>query len=477
MGTPETEILVHTAAPARAVDDVKYRTLAAAYLDFEPITYKSIVPGSAAENRRLTRLAIDNTDKALSQAGKAPQSQSASFEFIQSPMLSFQSVTHNFGSPGLQCPEPEKVVESPSSWVAPPSEVQDSVPDNDSAFAPFCTPTRILAHYTSTLDTSPFSERRQPQALPVSSPFRRRSLDQKAHREDGNNQQQAPHEDPGMVIPRSPGGGPKRRRPPTPTTSGIIEETRIESSYPSQPASASSSFRAESEPPLPKRPRKLSSRDPSPGKPLARSASDIGPQQKQKQQQQPNTHTHTPSPSLASLPTDLTTTPTTTNNALTIHSPPPSTSPHPLHPSDLITPVLARLATTLDLPRRFQPTSQTRPLRPFERGYWRVDCRGWPPPLKRSAWGFMADYLGKGAAGWGTWCTRDGDGDGDGDEKGGEGFGWLRVYCWGGVVGHMYLVVYLMSRRRVLETGAEWVGAEGEAVVVVGARPGVVVKG
>ncbi|KAK3299026.1 uncharacterized protein B0H64DRAFT_386900 [Chaetomium fimeti] len=435
MNKPETEILVHIAAPARASDDVNYRTLAAAYLDFEPVAHKSIVFGPSAEDEGVGRLGVDNTHKALPQTKAA--SHSASFGFIQSPMLSFQSVTHNFGSPGLQQPETKDVVESQSSWVAPPSIVEDSMPENDSVFARYCTPTRLLAHYTSTMDSSsPVSERKQLQTLPVSSPSRRKSPDpdQETSAEHNNIQHQTPHVNLGTVIPLSPGGDQKRRRPPTPTTSGIIEETRIASSYPSQPTNASSSFRADSEPPPPKRPR--TSRDPSPGKPLARSASDVGPQ--------PSTTTTTPC-----LPPD---------SPLSIHSPPPLTSHRTLHPDDMITDVLASLARSLNLAKRFQPASQTRPLRPFERGYWLVDCSGWDAGLKRSAWAFLADYLGKGAAGWGTSCTRD------------AGFSWLRVYCWGGVVGHMYLVLYLMSKRRVLYTGAEWVGAEGRAVVVMGVR-------
>ncbi|KAH6854466.1 hypothetical protein B0I37DRAFT_410553 [Chaetomium sp. MPI-CAGE-AT-0009] len=440
MNKPETEILVHIAAPARAADDVNYRTLAAAYLDFEPITHKSIVPSASAENERAARLGVDDTSKALPQAlpqaAEGEASQSASFAFIQSPMLSFQSVTHNIGSPRVQQPEPENVTESQSSWVAPPSVVEDSMPENDNVFAPYCTPTRLLAHYTSTMDSSPLSERRPPQTFPVSSPSRRRSRDQEAPAEENNIQRQPPHEDRGTVIPLSPGGDQKRRQPPTPTTSGIIEETRIASSYPSQPADASSSFRAESEPPLPKRPR--TSRDPDPGKPLARSASDVGPQPP-----------HTDAPLTAELPA----------GPLAIHSPPPLTSHRDLRPEDLITEVLAKLARELDLAKRFQPASQTRALRPFERGYWLVDCSGWDAGLKRSAWAFLADYLGKGAAGWGTSCTRD------------PAFSRLRVYCWGGVVGHMYLVLYLVSKRRVLYTGTEWVGAEGMPVVVMGARP------
>ena len=144
---------------------------------------------------------------------------------------------------------------------------------------------------------------------------------------------------------------------------------------------------------------------------------------------------------------------------LEIISPGPLTAQRELHPEDMITEVLARLARELDLSKRYKPESQARDLRPFERGYWLVDCSAWEPELKRSAWGFLTDYLGKGAAGWGTSCKRDRD------------FSWIRLYCWGCVTGHMYLVLYLMSKRRVLYTGTRWIGAEGREVVVMGARP------
>jgi hypothetical protein len=125
----------------------------------------------------------------------------------------------------------------------------------------------------------------------------------------------------------------------------------------------------------------------------------------------------------------------------------------------MVTDLLASLARSLNLEKRFQPASQARDLRSFERGYWLVDCSTWEPELKRSAWGFLADYLGKGAAGWGTSCRRDRD------------FSAIRLYCWGCVVGHMYLVLYLMSKRRVLYTGTSWVGGDGRVAVVMGAKP------
>ncbi|EGS23287.1 uncharacterized protein CTHT_0009540 [Thermochaetoides thermophila DSM 1495] len=145
-------------------------------------------------------------------------------------------------------------------------------------------------------------------------------------------------------------------------------------------------------------------------------------------------------------------------SSLEILSPPPPTDKLELRPSDLITEVLGTLARELNLEKRFKPSLQTRELRPFERGYWRLDCSSWEPELKRSAWGFLTDYLGRGAAGWGTSCRRD------------EAFSWIRLYCWGCVVGHMYLVLYLASRRRILHTGMEWVAGDGTAVVVISPR-------
>lgn len=96
--------------------------------------------------------------------------------------------------------------------------------------------------------------------------------------------------------------------------------------------------------------------------------------------------------------------------------------------------------------------------------------------------------MGSGRAGWGVWCLRmvsepededggggcgsgkggGGDGDGDGGENGSEvnGLG-LRIYCWGEVVGHIYLLLYLVSERKIKGTDAKWVDGGGEVVVVM----------
>ncbi|KAK4099779.1 hypothetical protein N658DRAFT_498022 [Parathielavia hyrcaniae] len=439
MNPPKTEILVHIAAPARAADDFRYRALAAAYLSFEPASNTPVVLGVPNDSQEACsgRSSVGN---------EPPHTQDLTRSnpgVIESPMLSFQSAADNRGSPLLRQPDEDNMLEFQPSWRPPPSVIQDSMPDNEFVLPQYCTPTRILEHYTSglastPLNTSPISQRSETKPLPPSSS----PEIGRAGKLTTNNDDRSPplHEDRGTVIPLSPKEAVKRQRQVTPTASAIVEETRTGSSYPSQQDAPASSSRAESEPPLSKRPR--TSRDPAPGKPITRSASDLGPRERRTNPGMPPHHD-------SDLP-----------DTLEILSPPPLTDQRELRPEDMITDVLAKLARELDLEKRFRPESQTRGLRPFERGYWLVDCASWGPELKRSAWGFLAEYLGKGAGGWGTVCRRD------------EGFSHLQLYCWGCVVGHMYLVLYLACRRRVLYTGTRWIGADGEAVVVMGAKPG-----
>ncbi|KAL2262851.1 hypothetical protein VTK26DRAFT_9238 [Humicola hyalothermophila] len=438
MSKPDTEILVHIAAPARAADDTKYRALAAAYLDFEPASRTSIgvVGLDAPESTRqgVYDEAVGSTEDILPRDDAPPST--PDLPVIETPILSFRSAINNLGTPQLQGFKRGDPEESRLSWRAPPSVVQDSMPENHLAFAQFCTPTRILEHYTSGFDSS------QPDSSPANrrepgSPFIRRPDGDIAEEVAEPRQSQDGVNAGGR---RSPLLGTKRPPPPTPTPSASTDETHISSSNPSQPDQPAALSRADSEPPLSKRPKTFAGAEP--GKPLTRSASDVGPQRH-------------PGPSSASAHARALSSQLPAPEALEIVSPPPPTSDAPLREADLVTPLLASLARELDLARRFAPTSQSRALRPFERGYWLVDCAGWEAELKRSAWAFLADYLGQGAAGWGASCRRD------------AGFTRIRLYCWGCVVGHMYLVVYLASRRRVLHTGTKWVGADGEAVVVM----------
>ncbi|KAK0730667.1 hypothetical protein B0H67DRAFT_478295 [Lasiosphaeris hirsuta] len=430
------EILVHVAAPAKAADDVAYRALARAYLEFES-TSRISVDLDQPLTHDVSVAETSYAGNSLWQAGSGTiPSSSMNRGVVDSPEISFQSVFGNCDSPRLRQVHDEHTQNSQSSFVAPPSIIQDSLPENNLAISQYCSPTRILEHYLSAFDCS---------QLDSPPGFQRGALPIDDHSSEWQSPPYQQHtQSGGTVIPLSPVAENKRRRRHSTSQPSQIEETRIASSYPSQlPESLigevipSSIPRADSEPPT-KRPR--CSPAPVPGNSLARSSSDIGPRQDRNNTQQGITQ---PPDHLQTL------------DHLKVVAPDPPVSLQTLQPKDVITDTVAKLARQLGLEERFQPQSQSRPLRPFERGYWLIDCSAWTDNLKQSAWVFITKYVESGRTGWGVSCTRDKD------------FTRIRFYCFGCVVGHMYLVIYLMSQRKILEVGMSWIAADGKPVLVM----------
>lgn len=55
---------------------------------------------------------------------------------------------------------------------------------------------------------------------------------------------------------------------------------------------------------------------------------------------------------------------------------------------------------------------------------------------------------------------------GDGkDQANGNGKAMLQIYCWGEVVPHIYIVLFLATSRMVKGAGASWIDGAGEVVV------------
>jgi hypothetical protein len=128
----------------------------------------------------------------------------------------------------------------------------------------------------------------------------------------------------------------------------------------------------------------------------------------------------------------------------------------PLDAESFVTKRLAELP--LRLRDRYEP-AKAREVLPLERGYWLVDCSMWTRETRNMAWVFLSTYIGNGLAGWGVWCRRD------------EEFTTIRLYCWGYILEHVYLLLYLVSDRRLLKTtGAAWIGGDGEIAVRVHPR-------
>ena len=151
---------------------------------------------------------------------------------------------------------------------------------------------------------------------------------------------------------------------------------------------------------------------------------------------------------------------------------------------------------------------QSRPLRPSERGYWSLDPSPWPPALQSEFWTYLGRIVRLGRAGWGVWCVRAGKFDDDHDDHCyhesyssnftsttvispstkvatttdadadkptppsnhplSSSLGPIKIFCWGEIVPHIYLLLFVASRRALRTIEACWVDAKNEIVVRIG---------
>ncbi|KAM3418786.1 hypothetical protein BST61_g4756 [Cercospora zeina] len=153
-----------------------------------------------------------------------------------------------------------------------------------------------------------------------------------------------------------------------------------------------------------------------------------------------------------------------------IHPPKPTTSIN-----DFTTHATEELSI---LHRRFlaqySPVMVTRRIFVHERGHWSVDCSSWRAPKKLAFWRRLQSWIGNGTAGHGIWSTRRADllltprntfeepvFQADSNNK----FEHVRVYCWGELVEHVYLLLYTASEGSVRKLGVKWIDSKGDTIV------------
>ncbi|PNP43729.1 hypothetical protein TGAMA5MH_04010 [Trichoderma gamsii] len=448
--TPDVEILVHVTAPSRTADDAAYRQLAQSYLSFQPHRHIAVSTALSLEPQ-LERGQHATQDGAPTTTGFAavpsgqpwvPESQDLSFRSVYdnrySPPLQEKGNSADTSLPGGNDEgflSTQLATQHTSSWQAPPSQISDSYPLPDAEIR-HTTPTRVLEHYLRSLPSS--SRPRHSSAdrsdssvdvyevnIPSSIPIPP-DMDEAASQSLGYKDAAKTV----LITPRVPGALTRMQDEPSAT---VVDETiYISSSAIDTASEATNSFRAESAPPLSKRPKGLTDEE-AVASNLHRSVSDIGPTGKKQ-----------PTASSSIVVTDP--------DDLEIRPPSPPTGIVHLEPSDLVSDKLDKLAR--DLSSRYRPR-ENRPIDPFERGYWFVDCATWSQDTHSEAWTFLANYLRSGLAGWGVWCRRD------------ESHGWIRLYCWAHVAKHAYLLLYLASGRHLKATGAKWIDGDGEVAIEV----------
>ncbi|KAJ5900040.1 hypothetical protein N7495_004784 [Penicillium taxi] len=179
---------------------------------------------------------------------------------------------------------------------------------------------------------------------------------------------------------------------------------------------------------------------------------------------------------------------------LEIHPPPPSISVS--HFTTHITPTLAMLTTRLKPERVYKPLNQSRVLEKLERGYWSLNIaiipittkstdtdpkmlsksdmgrQIWTIQLFHRFWTFLSDFVGRDArAGWGVWCVVDEDHTAaTGSNRNnvaisGGSLVRLKVYAWGEIAMHIYLLLFLASERQIRGMGAQWMDYRDEMVI------------
>ncbi|KAI9036736.1 uncharacterized protein KD926_001370 [Aspergillus affinis] len=165
-----------------------------------------------------------------------------------------------------------------------------------------------------------------------------------------------------------------------------------------------------------------------------------------------------------------------------------------------ITPTLSMLFNRLHSPRIYTPIQQSRPLDILERGYWylRIDIlhpdadankpkphpNTWDPSLFNRFWSFLSEFVGQeGRAGWGVWCSLEdvsatvSTDPGSGSQTDSNSTSQhnqhtppahelgLKVYAWGEIAVHIYLLLFLASERRIRKMGAQWRDGSEEIVI------------
>lgn len=144
----------------------------------------------------------------------------------------------------------------------------------------------------------------------------------------------------------------------------------------------------------------------------------------------------------------------------TIPSFTPPTSVGEFKETDILTPSLKKIKANRGnfnglQKKHFNPTFQTRPCRPLERGYWLIHAENLGDLLKKRLWSYLLRVIPKGDLGWGISAERTND------------WNTVRVYCWGGVAKEIYLMLFCASENKLKYGDACWKDADGEIVILM----------
>jgi hypothetical protein len=388
----EQEILVHISTPATRQNDDLYRSLADAYLRFEPREAKSDGSRFANEESRIVPNVTTSNDsygsfpshmgsgnRSSSQNPADAQAASPLGEESQLPTSRLERLERIQARWRQTASRPSLANVQRSSTIAPSSALSDGAFIDDTQLAHQAMESQVLHHGSATLEDTSDDESAVVRLLLAESA--------------GNPQ-----------IFRSP------TKSKTPNSSKSMEVNQA----PSRVASSDAIIRtgADSKPPT----LQVQSPEPSPGW-----------------------------YNFESLP-------------LEIYPPaPPVTVLSPGTVPSQITGYLETLKK--ENPNRFRPRRNYRALEQDERGCWVFDTSRWPCAIQPKFWASLADHVGSGKLGWGITLHR--------EPAQSSTIGLVRLYCWGEVVEHIWLALWMCSDGKISVSGSKWVDAEEMVVLEV----------
>lgn len=502
------EILVHITAPSGGKDDARYRALAQTYLDFKPERRLELNDHQLDEHMeadsQLQEELLQSTQDRPSQASYQPQedepesipisilsTQQHDLNRIEelelrSPELSFNDVLDNADSPVFRnfitCKSTARDAEvgsSQGSWKPPPSTVEDSQPEMRRHDPTLSSPSRALEAFVRQIrssDNSSVGDRNRAAEDPspeltynltVSSTSETTIPDKYPTTRENESSSPMPSSD---AIPAKNGTQLPLNISPQ-KTGTILKRKHIEISQ-SRPCSGISQVSTEGSVTTSTM-EKLSKKQRISVDKVQVIQSDHTTSSKITQVITPvSSHvaiskavssneatTLTSSDAITSSEATEVATPIPSNaptrwlDKLEIRPPPPKASTRELTPESLITYSLRETANQVPFSTVYRPAEQMRELRPMERGYWLIDCENWDIQLRKKCWERLGEYIGNGNTGWGVSCVRE------------EGFEKIRIYCWGIVVRHIYLCMYLASTNKIKKARACWIDGEGKIII------------
>ena len=474
------EILVHIGAPSSGRDDARYRALAKAYLNFEVADQLDLLEindeglGISTEGLSGPETEWDSAASYKPEEEQEPdedtcRSSQHAFDrvkgsdrftrskYMDSPSASFRSVLDNADSPAFKLATSRAAAapldgslsqgnNSFDSWIPPPSEVADSQPELGQTDQAQTSPAEVLALYLQRQQEDILSNNQQYQFAGQQLQGKRAAITQSKHNSKPSNTTATSINRPeGTPVTGLSNHQEQIRTPISATTTVMLEEDSDR-----QQVSAAESLQAkESDAPNNEEKSATTIEDTTARK---RSHDEMAPLEPtssaaQRTLQRSTMRRDQPIPSLKWDPIWETRT--------EIRPPPPPTGHGDIPLSALVTKDLQFFADHMPLDKHFRPALQLRELRYMERGHWRLDTSVWSRELQVRCWKFLGEFVGKSRGGWTLKCER------------AEDYSWLRCYCYGSAVGHIYLLLYVASENKIRFAKARWMGGELGSQVMI----------